>query len=152
MSSEHRRSRPRSRLKPATLPVLRSGEPFVGRVREPGELRQALADAASGRGRIIVLSGDAGIGKARTAYELPALAVAAKPVNGRVQHPSGLSTREIEILRFLARGSTNAEIGERLFTSPNTAARHLQNILEKSGMANRDEATAWAFRNGLMES
>jgi DNA-binding CsgD family transcriptional regulator/tetratricopeptide (TPR) repeat protein len=66
-------------------------------------------------------------------------------------NPDGLSTREVEVLRFVARGFTNAEIGERLFISPHTVARHVQNVLDKTGMSNRTEATAYAFRNGLMD-
>ncbi len=78
---------------------------------------------------------------------------AALEAAGRLEppvRPGGLSAREIEVLRIVARGLTNAEIGERLFISPNTVARHLQNVLEKTGMANRTEATAFAFRNGLI--
>jgi DNA-binding CsgD family transcriptional regulator/tetratricopeptide (TPR) repeat protein len=66
------------------------------------------------------------------------------------EHPAGLSFREIEIIRLVARGLTNAEIGGKLFISPHTVARHIQNTLEKTGMANRTELTAFAFRNGLM--
>jgi DNA-binding NarL/FixJ family response regulator len=51
----------------------------------------------------------------------------------------------------VARGLTNAEIGERLFISPNTVARHIQNMLEKTGMANRTEATAFAYRSGIVQ-
>ncbi|MCX7031042.1 MAG: AAA family ATPase [Spirochaetes bacterium] len=66
------------------------------------------------------------------------------------EHPAGLSFREIEIIRLVTRGLTNAEIGGKLFISPHTVARHVQNTLEKTGMANRTELTAFAFRNGLM--
>jgi DNA-binding CsgD family transcriptional regulator len=68
------------------------------------------------------------------------------------EHPAGLTSREIEILQLVARGLTNAEIGERLFISPHTVARHIQNVLEKTGMANRTEATAFAFRSGLLSN
>jgi DNA-binding NarL/FixJ family response regulator len=64
---------------------------------------------------------------------------------------AGLSSREVEIPRLVARGFTNAEIGENLFISPHTVARHKQNILEKTGMANRTEVTAFAFHNGLLK-
>ena len=47
---------------------------FVGRQREMAELRAALDDALGGRGRIVMLAGEAGIGKTRTAQELAALA------------------------------------------------------------------------------
>lgn len=74
-----------------------------------------------------------------------------RPLEEAQAFPARLSRREVEILRLIARGLTNAEIGDRLFISPNTVARHVQNLLEKTGMANRTEATAFAFRNGLVE-
>jgi len=65
--------------------------------------------------------------------------------------PDGLTPREIEVLRLVARGFTNAEIAERLFISPLTAARHVHNLLDKTGMANRAEAVAYATRHGLTD-
>ena len=50
----------------------RKGETFVGRRREMAELRTALDDAVSGRGRLIILAGEPGIGKTRMAQELAA--------------------------------------------------------------------------------
>ncbi len=47
---------------------------FVGRQREMGELKAALEEALSGRGRLVMLVGEPGIGKTRTARELAALA------------------------------------------------------------------------------
>ena len=49
---------------------------FVGRHREMGELRAALEDVISGRGRMVMLAGEPGIGKTRTAQELASLAEA----------------------------------------------------------------------------
>ncbi len=49
---------------------------FVGRQREMAELRAALEDALSGRGRLVTLMGEPGIGKTRTAQELVARAMA----------------------------------------------------------------------------
>ena len=47
---------------------------FVGRQREMAELRAALDDALGGRGRLVMLAGEPGIGKTRTAQELAVLA------------------------------------------------------------------------------
>ncbi len=66
--------------------------------------------------------------------------------------PNGLSAREIEVLRLVAGGHSNREIGERLFISQNTAANHVRSILQKTASANRAEATAFAGRNGLLSS
>ena len=64
--------------------------------------------------------------------------------------PDGLSDREVEVLLKLSQGFTNQEIAEKLFISHRTVAQHVQNIFHKTGMANRAEATAYAFRKGLI--
>lgn len=53
-----------------------------------------------------------------------------------------LTDRELEILRLLARGLTNAEIAERLYISVKTAGNHVSNILTKVGVRSRTEAAA----------
>ncbi len=53
-----------------------------------------------------------------------------------------LTRRETEVLRLLSEGLTNAEIGQTLFISGNTIAKHVHSILEKTGCANRTEAAA----------
>ncbi len=63
--------------------------------------------------------------------------------------PDGLSQRELDVLRLVARGLSNREIGAELFISEHTAANHVRSILRKSGAANRTEATAYAYRRGL---
>jgi DNA-binding NarL/FixJ family response regulator len=52
-------------------------------------------------------------------------------------------------LRLIARGFTNAKIADRLFISQMTVAKHVHNLLDKTGMANRAEAAAYATRSGL---
>ncbi len=64
----------------------------------------------------------------------------------------GLSAREVEVLRLVAAGRSNREIGQQLFISPNTAANHVRSILQKTGSANRAEATAYAARHGLLDT
>ena len=64
-------------------------------------------------------------------------------------HPT-LSGREIEVLRLVAQGRTNAEIADLLVISKNTADRHVSNILGKTGSANRAEATLYAARHSLV--
>jgi len=61
----------------------------------------------------------------------------------------GLSTREVEVLRLLAMGRSNAQIADELVISPNTVNRHVSNIYAKTGAANRAEAASYATRNGL---
>jgi DNA-binding CsgD family transcriptional regulator len=65
--------------------------------------------------------------------------------------PDGLTSREVEVLRLVARGQSNREIGHRLYISQNTAANHVRSILMKTGSANRTEAAAFAHRHGLSD-
>lgn len=66
--------------------------------------------------------------------------------------PAGLSARETDVLKLLAAGLSNREIGEALFITPNTVANHVKSILQKTGAANRTGAAAFAVRNHLAES
>ena len=61
----------------------------------------------------------------------------------------GLSPRELDVLRQMVAGRTNAEIAAALFISPRTATTHVSHILAKLGVASRTEAAAWAVRHGL---
>ena len=63
--------------------------------------------------------------------------------------PGGLTRREVEVLRLVARGRSNREIANDLFLSERTVARHVGNILAKLGLPNRAAATAFAFEHGL---
>jgi DNA-binding CsgD family transcriptional regulator len=62
-----------------------------------------------------------------------------------------LTEREIEVLRLVADGMTNGQIGGRLFMAPKTASVHVSHILAKLGAANRTEAAATARRQGLLD-
>ena len=67
-------------------------------------------------------------------------------------YPDGLSQREAEVLRLVALGKSNREIGEELVISEGTARRHVSNIYQKIGVSNRSEATSYALREGLLIS
>ncbi len=62
---------------------------------------------------------------------------------------AGLTSREIEVLRLVASGRSNAEIGRALFISAKTASVHVSNILAKLSVGGRVEAAAIAHREGL---
>ena len=66
--------------------------------------------------------------------------------------PDGLSAREAQILRLVARGLSNREIGAELQISEHTAANHMRSILRKTDCANRTEAASYAHRHGLIEA
>ena len=72
------------------------------------------------------------------------------PPGGPVDIPAGLSPREVEILRLVARGLSNRDVGRALSISEHTAANHIRSILRKTGAANRTEAAAYAHTNGLL--
>lgn len=63
--------------------------------------------------------------------------------------PDNLTSRELEVLRLLAIGRTNADIATALGISQSTVASHVHNILSKTGCDNRTEAAAYAARHGL---
>jgi DNA-binding CsgD family transcriptional regulator/pimeloyl-ACP methyl ester carboxylesterase len=67
----------------------------------------------------------------------------------RIVHPTGLSEREVEVLRLLAAGKSNQHIADELFISPNTVSHHLRSIFTKTGTVNRTEAASFAHRCGL---
>jgi len=62
----------------------------------------------------------------------------------------GLTARELEVLRLIARGMTNRAIAGRLGISEKTVARHVSNIFLKLGLSSRSAATAYAYRNALV--
>ena len=66
--------------------------------------------------------------------------------------PRGLTLREVEVLRLVALGKSNREIGEELVISEGTARRHVSNIYQKIGANNRSEATSFALREGLLSA
>ena len=95
--------------------------------------------------------GDAGA-VARTLLEFagvdrPKVEIAEAP---RPAADTDLSVRELEVLRLVAEGLSDAEIAERLVLSPHTVHRHVANIRTKLGLASRAAAAAHAARLGLL--
>jgi DNA-binding NarL/FixJ family response regulator len=64
---------------------------------------------------------------------------------------SELTERELEILRLVAGGFTNKEIGAQIYLSAETVKSHLTNIYRKLGVADRAQAVAVALRKGLVQ-
>jgi len=62
-----------------------------------------------------------------------------------------LTEREIDVLRHVANGNRNREIGERLFLSEETVKVHIKHIMEKLGASDRTQAVAIAVRRGIIQ-
>jgi two-component system response regulator NreC len=63
-----------------------------------------------------------------------------------------LSPREVEVLRLIALGHTNAEIGERLFLSVRTVETHRSHIQRKLRLTTRSDLVGYALERGLLET
>lgn len=64
--------------------------------------------------------------------------------------PAGLSDREVEVLRLVARGRSNRAIAEELFISPRTVDHHVQHIYGKIGLSTRAGAALFSMEHGLL--
>jgi DNA-binding CsgD family transcriptional regulator len=68
---------------------------------------------------------------------------------GPPSYPAGLTTREVEVLRLVAAGMTDARIAETLILSPRTVNTHLRSIYAKLGISSRSAATRFAIEQHL---
>ncbi|HTL32719.1 MAG TPA: HD domain-containing phosphohydrolase [Kofleriaceae bacterium] len=71
-------------------------------------------------------------------------------VDERSTYPCNLTEREVEILRLLAQGLSNKQIGEKLHISPRTAGNHIAHIYEKTGVSTRAAAALFAVQHRLI--
>jgi DNA-binding CsgD family transcriptional regulator len=77
-------------------------------------------------------------------------AVDAMSVRAAVEEASGLTPRELQVLRLVAAGKSNRSIATDLFLSEKTVARHMSNIFSKLGLSSRAAATAYAYEHDLV--
>jgi len=73
-------------------------------------------------------------------------------VRVRASWPAGLSDREVEVLRLVAKGVSNRQIAKRLFISPRTAEHHVQHIYTKIGTSTRASAAVFAMEHDLFRA
>jgi DNA-binding NarL/FixJ family response regulator len=119
----------------SVLEALRAGaRGFLTKDAGAKEIERAIA---------AVVRGDAAIDPA-VQHHLVA-AVAATP-----ELPHGLTPREAEVLSLIAEGLSNGEIAERLVVSEATVKSHINHLFTKTGVRDRAQAVAFAYRHGLV--
>jgi DNA-binding NarL/FixJ family response regulator len=74
------------------------------------------------------------------------------PEDGEVAGEAGLTKREVEMLKAVARGLSNHAIGKEMWVTEQTVKFHLRNIYRKLGVTSRTEAARFAYDHGLAES
>jgi DNA-binding NarL/FixJ family response regulator len=102
--------------------------------------------------RLVMISGDHPLGDAAeglAAIDQFLAEMAPDPQQETGLPSNGLSPREIDVLRLLAAGRSNQQIADELVISLNTARRHVSNIYDKTGVANRTEASVYARDHGI---
>jgi two-component system response regulator NreC len=142
------------------IPELRAEHPDTQIVvltmqNEPAYARQAMA--AGALGYVLKEAAETELVEAirRAAAGEPYLnprlgaQVAAQPPPGP---PDGLSEREVEVLRMIALGHTNAEIAEELYLSVRTVETHRAHIQQKLRLTARSELVRYALEHGLVET
>lgn len=102
----------------------------------------------------IATANELGMGRlsSRTVPGEPPVIAAQPAMSVRVVLPAGLSEREAEVLRLVAGGLSNRQIGDHLYISQNTVANHVRAILQKTSSANRAEAASFAVRRGVVDA
>ena len=122
------------------FPAIRAGAlSYLLKDASPQELVEAVRKAA--RGEVVLHSRIA----ARMMQELHGARQDASPTL-----TTALSERELDVLRLVADGLTNAEIAARLVISDKTVKSHVSNILSKLHLADRTQAAVFAWREGVV--
>ena len=119
-------------------------------VEDDTELSAVLRSAMSGQARTVREAGSLA-----ERLGMPALFTRVRELGSLAPGaalPDGLSPREVQILRLVAQGLSNRQVGSELSISEHTAANHIRSILRKTGCANRTEAASYAHRHGLISA
>ena len=98
----------------------------------------------------VLAAGDALLAPAVTRRVIEAFAAMPEPSAPPPDHLEGLTAREVEVLRLLAQGRSNADIAAELIVSAATAKTHVSNILTKLRLRDRIQAVIYAYENGLV--
>ena len=121
------------------FPAIRAGAlSYILKEVGPRELAEAVRKAASGEAVL----------HPRVAARVVRELHGARRNEPNVFHD--LSNREIEVLKLIAEGLSNAEISGRLFISEKTTKNHVSNILSKLHLVDRTQAAVYAWRQGVV--
>jgi HD-GYP domain-containing protein (c-di-GMP phosphodiesterase class II) len=115
-------------------------------MREPRPYRAARSPETAAA----ELRADARAGRLEADVVEAVLGAAGHRVARRREGPAGLTQREVEVLRLLARGFSNKNIAEQLVISPKTVANHVEHIYTKIDAATRAQASLFAMQHGLL--
>jgi HD-GYP domain-containing protein (c-di-GMP phosphodiesterase class II) len=115
-------------------------------MREPRPYRAALTPAAAAS----ELRREVTEGRLDRDAVDAVLFVAGHRVGRRREGPSGLTAREIDVLRLVALGRSSKEIAKELVISPKTVRNHIEHIYTKIGATNRVTASLFAVQHGLI--
>ena len=107
--------------------------------------RPAFAEGEAAR----MLEAEAGLDRDAVACVLAAAGERAAPPPPSL--PADLTDREVEVLRLIARGRSNREVAERLFISPKTVGRHVENVYAKIHVSSRAAAAVFAMEHDLLD-
>ncbi|HVW27371.1 MAG TPA: HD domain-containing phosphohydrolase [Polyangiaceae bacterium] len=127
-----------------------------GRILAAADVYQALLEARPHRGAhppeeaARTLRDEARAGKLDHEIVEAVLSAAGHRTRARRDGPAGLTAREVEVLRLLARGLSTKEIAKKLVVSPKTAANHIEHIYSKIDAKNRVAASLFAVEHGLL--
>ena len=72
-------------------------------------------------------------------------------LNGKEKDDNSLTKREVQVLKLLAEGMYNREIGEKLFISEKTVKNHVSSIFKKIGVTDRTQAAVYAIKKNMVE-
>jgi HD-GYP domain-containing protein (c-di-GMP phosphodiesterase class II) len=101
--------------------------------------------------RAQTLQGEAQAGRLDPGAVLWVLEAAGQSAPGRQRAwPNGLTDREVEVLRLVARGESNRSVAEQLVISPKTVGRHVENVYNKINVSSRAAAALFALQHDLL--
>jgi pimeloyl-ACP methyl ester carboxylesterase/DNA-binding CsgD family transcriptional regulator len=125
--------------------VLHAREQSMSSAEEAKQLAAAIPN-----GRLVMIEGNLALGDPSEGVAAIAefLSSLSPPIAPDIS-PAGLSHREVEVLQLLAQGNSNQQIADELVISLNTVRRHVSNVFDKTGVANRAQAAIYARDRGL---